>query len=200
MSKLEIKYPPGATPLNPDEKSGLIPDYLTTQGELNALEQENILDALAWATGKKKLDILTQGFAYDFHKRMFDRVWKWAGKPRQSDKNIGVHWEQIPTSLGQLFENTKFRIQSNPADIENIAIEFHHRLVSIHAFPNGNGRHARHMTNLLLEQNGHSPFTWGKNSNQTAIEVEGPKRDEYIAALKEADSKRYDRLLAFAKS
>lgn len=86
MSKLEIKYPPGATPLNADEKGGLIPDYITAQGELNALEQENILEALAWATGKKKLDILTQGFAYDFHKRMFNRVWKWAGRPRQSDK------------------------------------------------------------------------------------------------------------------
>src|SRR5579885_2222079 len=100
MSALEIKYPRGATPLDPDERAGLIPNYITTQGELNSLERENILDGATWAAKKPQKTVASVSFAFELHKRMFGRVWKWAGKQRQSDKNIGVHWGQISPQLG----------------------------------------------------------------------------------------------------
>src|ERR1700679_2992821 len=103
MKKLNIEYPPGATPLDPNEIDGLIPSFITTQGELNLLERENILEATAWALNRKHEDILTVSFAYSLHKKMFNRVWKWAGQQRHSNKNIGVMKEQIATQLGQLF-------------------------------------------------------------------------------------------------
>ena len=102
MSPFSFDYPPGATPLDPNEVDGLIPDYITTQGELNALERENILEAGSWAHDRKHADILNATFALDLHRRMFYRVWKWAGTRRKSDKNIGVSWNQIPTELATL--------------------------------------------------------------------------------------------------
>lgn len=200
MSTFEIKYPPGATPLDPDEKAGLIPNYINTQGELNTLEQENILDAMNWVEAKKTLDVLSIPTLYDLHKRMFGRVWKWAGKPRQSNKNIGVMWEQVPTELGLLIENAKFWISNATYPWEELAIRFHHKLVWIHPFPNGNGRFSRIVTDILLEKNGQPAFTWGQKTSQSHIETEGTLRDEYLAALREADAKKITRLLNFAKS
>ncbi len=200
MSKFEIKYPHGATPLDPDEKNGLIPDYITTQGELNILERENILEAINWAHGKKHPHLLSVSFIYKLHKRMLNRIWKWAGKARQSDKNIGVQWAQVPTQLASLLNDTQFWIQHNTYPWDEIGARFHHRLVSIHAFPNGNGRHARLMTDLLLEVNGQEIFSWGLKSIEASLETEGPDRDEYLAALQEADSKKYARLIRFCRS
>lgn len=164
------------------------------------LERENILDALTWAHGKKHPDLLTVSFAYELHKRMLGRVWKWAGKIRQSDKNLGVQWDQIPTQLASLLDNTRHWTKANTYPWDEVAARFHHRLVSIHAFPNGNGRHARIMTDLLLEVNGQDIFTWGLNSSESSLETEGAHRDEYIAGLQEADTKKFDRLIRFAKS
>src|SRR5262245_29375714 len=113
MSPIEIKYPKGATPLDPDERAGLIPTYITQQGELNTLERENILEALTWATKKRKPDIGTVTFCYELHRRMFNRVWKWAGKPRQTDKNIGVHWPQISIQLHELLKDLDHWIANN---------------------------------------------------------------------------------------
>jgi Fic-DOC domain mobile mystery protein B len=200
MSTFEIKYLPGATPLDPDEKAGLIPNYISTQGELNTLEQENILDAMNWVGAKKTLDILSIPTLYDLHKRMFGRVWKWAGKPRQSNKNIGVMWEQVPTELGLLLENAKYWINNSTYPWEELAVRFHHKLVWIHPFPNGNGRFSRIVTDILLEKNGQASFTWGQKTSQSPIETEGALRDEYLAALREADAKKITRLINFAKS
>lgn len=200
MSDFEIKYAPGATPLDPDEKAGLIPDYISTQGELNTLEQENILEALNWASGKRNLDILSIPILYDLHKRMFGRVWKWAGKPRQSNKNIGVMWEQVPTELGLLLENTKFWVSNKTYPWDELATRFHHKMVWIHPFPNGNGRFSRLITDILLEKNGQSSFTWGQKTSRSPIEAESVLRDEYLAALREADDKKIARLIKFAKS
>ncbi len=87
-------YPKGATPLSPDELAGLIPKVITTHGELNRLEQKNILEALTWAH-KQKGNLLTASFVFELHRRMFDQVRKWAGRQRTSDKNIGCHWAEI---------------------------------------------------------------------------------------------------------
>ena len=112
MSPFSFDYPPGATPLDPNEVEGLIPDYITTQGELNALERENILEAGSWAHDRKHADILNATFALDLHRRMFYRVWKWAGTQRKSAKNIGVSWNHISTELAQLLGNVKYWIEN----------------------------------------------------------------------------------------
>ena len=199
MAAFEIKYPKGATPLDPDERSGLIPDCITTQGELNALEQENILEAQQWALKKKK-NLLKIDFVLELHKKMFNQVWKWAGLTRTTDKNIGVQWDQVTPKLGELLANTEYRIENQPDDLEQIILEFHHKLVAIHAFPNGNGRHARLITNLLLIQSGKEPFTWGASTSTDTIITEGAIRDDYITALQAADNRNYDLLLKFARS
>ena len=92
---IDFKYPPGATPLDPNEIAGLIPTYITTQGELDSHEQSGILEAQAWATSKSHKNILTDTFMKQLHKRMFKAVWRWAGAYRKSDKSIGIHWPHI---------------------------------------------------------------------------------------------------------
>ena len=200
MSKFKPTYPPGATPLDPNEIEGLIPDYITTQSELNILEQQNIIEGINWADRQKKPDVLSITFNYELHRRMFNQVWQWAGKPRTTDKNIGFHWQQIPTQLDSLFENTRYWIENKTYKWDELAIRFHHKLVSIHAFPNGNGRHARLMTDILLKSNDQKPFTWGENMYSSPIEVEGKTRKVYISALKKADQNNFVDLIKFAKS
>lgn len=197
MSKLEIHYPPGATPLDPNELGGLIPKYITTQGELNQLERANILEATKWALGSLKHDCLNISFCFDLHKRMFGKVWRWAGTLRLTDKNIGVPKVQINVKLKPLFDDTVYWIQNNQYDFDEIGARFHHRLVSIHAFPNGNGRHARLMTEVIQTVHGESPFTWGSSD---LYESESEARKDYIAALKLADRGNYTSLIQFVRS
>ena len=200
MSPFPIDYPLGATPLDPNEVQGLIPDYITTQAELNALERENILEAINWAHGRHHADVLNATFALDLHKRMLNRVWSWAGTQRTSNKNLGVSWEQISTELAQLFGDAKYWIENSTDGWDVIGTRFHHRLVSIHAFVNGNGRHARIMTDILLTSRGQNAFSWGMRTLEEAREVEGALRQEYISALKKADHGDYDGLLRFVRS
>lgn len=200
MSKFKISYPSGATPIDPDELKDLIPDYISTMGELNQLEQSNVADGFVWA-GKQVLDdLLSVSFILELHEKMFNQVWKWAGKTRKSNKNIGVMKENIMTDLAILIGNTKFWINNKTFSNDEIAAKFHHRLVQIHVFPNGNGRHARLMTDLLLRKMGENKFTWGTLGTHTPHEVEGKTRSEYIAALKKADKDDFVDLIKFVKS
>ncbi len=196
MSKLEIQYPAGATPLDPNELGGLIPNYITNQGELNQLERENILEATRWALGRVSHDCLNISFCFDLHKRMFSKVWKWAGKTRLTDKNIGVPKEQIIIKLKPLFDDTAFWIQKKTYGFDEIGARFHHRLVSIHAFPNGNGRHARLMTEVVQTVNGETPFTWGSTDLYGS---ESEARKEYLAALRLADRGDFKSLIEFVR-
>lgn len=200
MSKFKISYPSGATPIDPDELKDLIPDYISTLGELNQLEQSNIADGFVWA-GKQDLDdLLSVSFILKLHENMFNQVWKWAGKTRKSNKNIGVMKESIMTDLGILLGNTQFWINNNTFRNDEIAARFHHRLVQIHIFPNGNGRHARLMTDLLLQKLGESKFTWGTLGVHTLLEGESKTRSEYVSALKNADQDNFVDLIKFVRS
>ncbi len=200
MNQIKIEYLTGATPLDPNELNGLIPDYITTQGELNTLERKNILEATKWATGKKHSDYLNISFCFNLHKRMFKDVWSWAGRTRTSEKSIGVFKEQILPQLKNLFDDVGYWLKHNTYIKEEIAVRFHHKLVSIHAFPNGNGRHARLMTDVLIEQIGENTFTWGGNLHQEITETENQTRTQYISSLHEADKNNYVPLLKFVKS
>lgn len=192
---MEFDYPPGATPLDADELASLIPGHITTQGELNEWEQLNIAQGENWAQKQRK-EILNEAFLRQLHKQMFGETWKWAGEFRKSDKNIGVDWLTIGVELKKLLDDANYQIEHASYPPDEIAVRFHHRLVAIHPFPNGNGRHARLMADLLAERLGQPRFTWGSRSLVDASDT----RQGYIAALQAADARDIAPLLAFARS
>jgi len=186
----------GATPLDPDEAEGLIPTHVTTREELNRLEQENIVEAMQWLNTSRPRSILDEAFIRKLHRQMFGRIWKWAGKFRTSDKNIGVPKTHIGVELHKLCADTKAQIGHASYPSDEIACRFHHRLVSIHPFPNGNGRHARLATDLLLEKLlRRPPFTWGGMSGVP----QGKVRTAYLDALRAADKGDYSKLAGFVR-
>jgi len=195
---MEFQYAPGATPLDPDEAAGLVPSHITTQADLNAWEQANILQAVRWVARQKKRDLLTEGFVRDLHRRMFDKTWKWAGTFRQSNKNIGVDWTQVAVKLRNLLDNTRFQIDHKVFEPDELVVRFHHQLVWVHAFPNGNGRHARLMADVLAQQLGRPRMTWG--GADVELVSMGTVRDRYLRALREADQGQWSALIAFARS
>ncbi|HYX32019.1 MAG TPA: mobile mystery protein B [Oligoflexus sp.] len=194
-----IEYMPGSTPLDPDELLGLIPNYISTQGELNVLEQGNILEAKTWMFKKKPKEYLTDTFMIELHKRMFKNVWKWAGRYRLTDKSIGVHWQQIPVQMSALMRDTQYWIENNTYSWDEIGARFHHKMVAIHAFPNGNGRHARLATEIVQTANDQEPFTWGAKTYSESLDQVSALRNEYINALREADQRKFDRLIRFVR-
>lgn len=187
----------GATPLHPREFEGLIPSHITQRAELDRWEQDNINEALAWLEKRPPRDILTESFLRQLHKRMFGNVWRWAGKFRQSEKNLGVPFYRIAIDLKQLCDDTRYWIEHGTYAPDEIAVRFHHRLVYIHPFANGNGRHARLVADILLEFIlNRPPFTWG----QTNLAPKGEDRTRYIEALVAADRGEYRLLLDFVRS
>lgn len=193
---MRFHYAPGATPLDPDEAAGLIPSHITTQGQLNEWEQTNILEGAQWTARQRKREILDEVFLRELHRRMFGKTWKWAGAFRQSDKNIGVDWRQIPVHMRNLLDDVKVQIEHAAYPPDEIALRFHHRLVWIHPFANGNGRHARLAADLLIQRLGGPAFSWGGQSLVEASE----KRKRYLVALRAADGRDYRELMEFARS
>ena len=184
-----------ATPLTPEEILDLTPSHIAYRSELNAAEQENIERAQTWALTRRR-DLLSEKFARELHRHMLGDVWRWAGKFRTSERNIGIaHWE-IPVALRILMDDTKAWIEYKTYPPDEIAVRFHHRLVQIHAFPNGNGRHARLMADLLVMKLGGERFSWGRESLRDPSSV----RQRYIAALKSADNHDLGPLLESARS
>lgn len=195
---MKFEYPPGATPINQDELFELIPSFITTQDELNALEQMNIAKAQAWLANKKLSPntILDELFFREVHMKMFKDVWKWAGKYRNTDKNIGIDWMQITTFLRQLIDDIKYQIEHNTYSKEEAITRFHHRLVWIHPFPNGNGRHARILTDLLFKKLSNKTLHWG-GINIKNYSSASQIRKKYIEALRIADKGNYEPLIYF---
>jgi len=194
---LLFDQPDHATPLDPDDIEGLIPTHLVNRPQLNALEQQNITQAELWLLSARFRTINTEAQLRILHKKMFSQVWKWAGKFRQTGKNIGVDAYRIAVALKDLCDDVDTWIEHSTYPADEIATRFHHRLVSIHPFPNGNGRHARLATDVLLTKQLSQPrFTWGSG----LIEEAGKMRKRYISALQAADSGNYQLLLTFVKS
>lgn len=193
--------PEGATPLTAEDLEGLKPSWVSTQPELNQAEAENILRGRLWASRSRRPPFwyLRDPGLQDLHQRMFGDVWAWAGKLRQRETNIGIDPRQIPVAMRDLCEDTVAQIGdgSNLAYVtDELAVRFHHRLVLIHPFPNGNGRHSRLATDLLVADLGAEPFTWGGTELITATDA----RSDYLTALRHADSSRdFAPLIAFAR-
>lgn len=194
---MKFEYPVGATPLDPDEAAELIPAHITTQGELNAWEEANILQGERWAFRQKKPELLTEGFVRSLHKKMFDQTWNWSGTFRSSNKNIGVDWTQVSTQLRNLLDNAQYQLDHSVYSNQELAVRLHHQLVFIHPFPNGNGRHARLLADLVMLNQGEDRLTWG---SREAIAKSGDIRRLYIDALRKADRGYIDPLLEFSQS
>ena len=191
MSDL-FETPDNATPLTPEEMRDLMPAHIAYRRELNEAEQENIARAQDWAL-KRRRDLLTEKFVRELHRRMLGDVWRWG---RTSERNLGIAFYEIPMALRQLLDDAKAWIDYKTYPPDEIAVRFHHRLVQIHPFPNGNGRHARLIADLLVMELKRERFSWGSANLQDAGEV----RQRYIAALQAADGHDIGPLLAFARS
>ncbi len=188
----------GNTPLSPEEQADLIPN-LATREELSEWERQNILEACGWALDEKKilrLDPLTEPYLRQLHRRMFDQTWKWAGRYRTTEKNIGIPFYQIQESLAALVGDARYWLENLTFEPDEISIRLHHRLVYIHPFANGNGRHARLMADVLAQRQGRPVFTWGGAELVKA----GDFRRRYIDALQAADQNEIGPLLEFARS
>ena len=196
---LKLDYIPGQTPLDEDEKEGLLIRTISTRGELDEFEQANIEDALEWTmAGHFAADtILTEEFVMRVHKKMFGKVWNWAGTKRRSNKNIGVDKVQIGVELKKLLDDCNFWLSHKTYNHDEIAVRFSHRLVSIHVFPNGNGRHSRLIADILVSHGFGMPvFSWGGRN----LSAETDLRKRYLEALYRADAGDIVPLLRFARS
>lgn len=196
---LRIEYHEGQTPLDEEEKEGLLIPSIATRGELDEFEQQNIEEAIQWALmrTRKAEEILTEEFICKVHEKMYANVWKWAGKFRKTNKNLGVDKWQIPTELKKLLDDARFWYENNIYQPDEMAIRIKHRIVSIHCFPNGNGRHSRLMADIIIDKLYKLPvFSWGANNNSTENEI----RKMYLNAVKAVDRGDIHLLLAFARS
>lgn len=196
---LELQYKDGQTPLGEEEKDGIKIKSITTQGELDEFEQLNIEKAIEWTihANLKAERILTEKFIKFLHKKMYNEVWKWAGEFRKTDKNIGINWIQIGVELKTLIDDTKYWVENKTFLPEEIAIRFKHRIVAIHCFPNGNGRHSRLMADIIIESIFENKiFSWRKSNMVKANET----RKAYIKALRDADNGNIEPLIEFARS
>jgi Fic-DOC domain mobile mystery protein B len=193
---LDLMYNDGQTPLDEDEKEGLLIQSIATRGELDEFEQQNIEDTIQWSLTRrfKSEQILSKSFIQELHKRMYRNVWRWAGEYRKTNKNIGVDKLEIPIALRSLIDDASYWLENNIYDPEEFAIRFKHRLVSIHCFPNGNGRHSRMIADIIVENIFQQPvFSWGSRN----LSDEKESREKYLLTLRKADKGDFSLLLKF---
>ena len=194
---LDLDYMNGQTPLDEDEKDGLLIPTITNRGELDEFEQLGVEKANEWLLSRKFSvnKILTENFVKDLHKRMFKDIWKWAGEFRKSNKNIGVDKFIIGMELKNLLDDCNYWIENKVFSEDEIAVRLSHRMVLIHPFANGNGRHSRLMADILITKGFGKPyFTWGSVN----LTKEGEARKKYLEALRAADQNDYKSLIEFA--
>jgi Fic-DOC domain mobile mystery protein B len=189
---------PGNTELTAEEKLELIPS-LSTRAELNEFERENFNAARVWAMRRHTLDrsdLLTDAFSRELHKRMFNHVWRWSGKYRATVKNLGWEFPRITEGVRNAFDDARAWAEFSTYPIDEAAVRLHHRLVSIHPWPNGNGRRSLLIADVMIAAHGSLPLTWGARGNLAGNEL----RRQYITALKQADAGLMAPLVEFARS
>ena len=196
---LKLEYIEGQTPIDEDEKEGLLLPTISTRGELNEFEQANIAQAIEWTIRNRFRieEILTEEFLLLVHRKMFGEVWEWAGKKRKTNKNIGVDKYQISTEIKKLIQDCYFWIENKSFVSDEIAIRFGHRIVQIHIFPNGNGRHSRLVADIMVSDIFNEPvFSWGS----VEIARPGSVRSKYLEAIHRADAGDYKAMIEFART
>ena len=193
-----FREPEDATPLEAEERQQLLQSWITHRADLNRAEEANILDGAAWARGRRSrrpADMLSTGFATQLHKRMFGDVWKWAGTWRTTARNIGVDAYRIGMDVAALLDDVRYWVENMTYPPDETAVRLHHRLVAIHPFPNGNGRHGRIAADYLVTSLGHPAFSWGSRLVVDSDEL----RRRYIEALHDADHDDISGLIEFAR-
>jgi Fic-DOC domain mobile mystery protein B len=196
---LDLGYIEGQTPLDEDEKEGLLIPTIATRGDLDEFEQQNIEQAILWSLKRTfKADaVFSESFIQTVHRRMYGDVWAWAGEFRKTNKNIGVDKWQISTELRYLMDDVKYWHTNNTYNPDELAIQFKHRLVTIHCFPNGNGRHSRLLADIVVSKlYGLPVFSWGAAN----LVKQSDSRSAYLAAMKAADRGNIQPLLNFARA
>jgi Fic-DOC domain mobile mystery protein B len=187
------------TPLTEEEQLELIPS-LSTRAELNEAERTNILQARIWAMRPRTLkrdDLLTDVFGRELHQRMFDHIWKWAGAYRKTERNLGWEVHRLTEGVYNAFADARVWLQSDTYPLQESAVRLHHQLVRVHPWPNGNGRHARLMADILVQSRGGAELTWGAGAD---IVTPGNARAKYIECILKADAGDFAPLFAFARS
>jgi Fic-DOC domain mobile mystery protein B len=195
---LNLEYINGQTPLDDDEKDGLLIQTISTRVELDEFEQQNIEEAVQWVLGRSfKVDIIfTESFLKNLHKRLYNNVWSWAGAFRKTDKNLGIDKWQIPTALKTLCEDAIYWVKNETYPADELALRFKHRIVSIHCFSNGNGRHSRLIADIIINKiYRQDMFTWGSSD----LIKKGDSRTKYLAAVWAADKGNINELLKFGR-
>ena len=196
---LDFEYFDGQTPLDDEESRGLLIPTIATRGELDEFEQKNIEQAVQWILTRsfKPETVFTEDFIRTVHKRMFGEVWAWAGEFRKTNKNIGIDKWQIPTQLKGLLNDAMHWYNNGTYSYDEIAIRFKHRIVSIHCFPNGNGRHSRIMADIIIAKLfKEAGFSWGAGN----LVKKSNERTAYLKAVKEADAGNIHPLIVFSRS
>jgi Fic-DOC domain mobile mystery protein B len=186
------------TILTEEERKGLIPP-LAKREDLDSWEHKNVFEGRVWALGVKQIkecDPFAESYIRELHYQMFHHVWEWAGKYRISDKNLGVPFHEIHERLGVLLGNAKYWVENKTYDLDETAVRVHDEAVFIHPFPNGNGRHARLLADVIATKWGREPFSWGPDD----LAAVGAAREAYIKALQLADGGDIRELLKFARS
>ena len=193
--------PVGATPLSDEDLNGAIPLDMTTRGDLNRYERQNIAAALPWALRRARLEgpsgVLDFGFLFRLHRRMFGQVWTWAGAQRRRETNVGVDPAQIASQTKQALDDARYWHDNAIFEMDELSVRIHFRLVRIHPFPNGNGRCTRLLADLY-RHSVDSPFLpWGGAAD---LDNEGSARARYIAAIMEAAKDNFQPLVDFARN
>ncbi|WP_420438041.1 mobile mystery protein B [Candidatus Poriferisodalis sp.] len=195
MSDWRFPQHDGHTPLSEEDRRGLLLSHIATRDDLNDAEQRNIAKALGRRppTAERLLDDM---YLRGLHKSMFGEVWEWADRYRQRVTNIGVAPNQIAADLRMLTDDAKEWVSSEYFEPDELAARFHHRLVTIHPFADGNGRHSRISADYLAQALGRPPFTWGAHLDLATDAL----RHTYLTALRTADRGDISPLLSFARS
>ena len=189
----------GATPLTPEEQLELIPS-LATRAQLNEVERLGINTARVWAMRPRALartDLLSDTFGRELHRRMFRGVWRWAGRYRTTEKNLGWAVPRITEGVRNAFDDARTQLEYASYPLHEVAVRLHHQLVVIHPWPNGNGRHARLVADIVVAAGRGARLTWGAGENLVAA---GGIRARYLAAVRAADGRDFGPLLTFARS
>ncbi len=185
----------GHTALSDEDGEGLIPSYIATRADLFDAEERNI--AKAMLRRAPTIDqLLDDRYLRGLHRAMFGDVWKWAGRYRLKETNIGIAPAQVAVAVRDLVDDARVWVASATYAPDELAVRFHHRLVAIHPFPNGNGRHGRVAADYLVQGLGKEAFTWGATRDASTEDL----RAEYRRALQRADQNDIADLLVFARS
>jgi Fic-DOC domain mobile mystery protein B len=190
--------PEGATA--GEDLSGLLLPHLLDRPSRDVVETELIDRAyqkyiFRARPKQKETTWLRPEFIRQVHRDMFGELWDWAGKYRTVNLNLGVDWHQIQEHVARLCGDfTYWDSEQSKMPVFEIAARLQSHLTRIHPFKNGNGRHARLITDIFFHSRKMKLPRWPQIQRLS----QGDRlRKDYVAAMKKADQEDYSGLIAF---